>query len=171
MITRNETSVPATMRTWNKYEISFNLFVYGRGLPPNVLGLAKAEPMGLLKAVEEVLLGLSTDKELNALLLNDVLFVKLLIVPQSFDPSIYPSIYISLSSLTFYLNPSCKNREMIQSLRVDVIFQGNSTFWRKPRTNQIESRDGYRSNPTESKEKKRYREKKLAKDCEFENGR
>ena len=98
--------------------------MYGRGLPPNVLGLAKAEPMGLLKAVEEVLLGLSTDKELNALLLNDVLFVKLLIVPQSFDPS----IYISLSSLTFYLNPSCKNREMIQSLRVDVIFQGNSTF-------------------------------------------
>lgn len=59
--------------------------MYGRGLPPNVLGLAKAEPTGLVKAVEEVLLGLSTAKELNALLLNDVLFVKLLIVHLSIN--------------------------------------------------------------------------------------
>lgn len=60
--------------SWNKSEISFNR---GRGLAPKlyVLGLVKSEPMGLLKAVEEELLGLSIAKELNPLLLKDELIV------------------------------------------------------------------------------------------------
>lgn len=74
MITRNDTNVPVMISSWNKCEIFFNR---GRGLAPKlcVLGLVKAEPTGLMKAVEEELLGISIATEVNALLLNDELLV------------------------------------------------------------------------------------------------